>query len=148
MRDLLEEVDGVVKKRSMQYLLRELGRRKWRQLNRPEIKQHHADARLQWAIAYENFDWRRVKWSDECSVERGAGIQPVWTFLRPSEQLQTGDVKEYRCGKGVKKMFWAAFGQDIRTGLVPLDGDPLAARGGVTGWVIVQLYRSFLPTIL
>jgi transposase len=45
-------------------------------------------------------------------------------------------------------MFWAAFRQDIRTGLVPLDGDPEAKRGGVTGWVIRELYRAFLPTIL
>ena len=36
----------------------------------------------------------------------------------------------------------------MRTGLVPLDGDPEAARHGVTGRVIVDLYRAFLPTIL
>jgi len=118
---------------------------------RPEIKQHYADARLVWARNYEHYTpemWKRVKWSDECSVERGRGIEPIWTFLRPSEQLLQGDVKERRCGKSVKKMFWAAFGQDIRTGLVPLDGDPEAARGGVTGWVITEVYRAFLPTIL
>ena len=45
-------------------------------------------------------------------------------------------------------MFWAAFGQNIRTGLVPLDGDPESARGGVTARVIVELYRAYLPTIL
>jgi transposase len=45
-------------------------------------------------------------------------------------------------------MFWAAFGQNMRTGLVPLDGDPLSARGGITGWVIGELYRAYLPTIL
>ena len=60
------------------------------------------------------------------------GIQPVWTFLRPSEQLIHRDVKEKRCRKGMKKMFWAAFGQEERTGLVPVDRDPLAARGGVS----------------
>ena len=58
------------------------------------------------------------------------GIRPVWTFLRPSEQLVEGDVKEIRCGKGVKKMVWAAFGQDIHTGIGPLDGDPESPRGG------------------
>jgi hypothetical protein len=70
----------------------------------------------------------------------------VWTFLRPSEQLKTGDIKEKRCGKGEK--MWAAIGQEIRTGLVPLDGDPEAPRGGVTGRVIVELCRAFLPIIL
>ncbi len=59
-----------------------------------------------------------------------------------------GDVKEKRCGKSVKQMFWAAFGQDHCTGLVALDGDPESARGGVTSRVIVEVYRAFLPTIL
>jgi transposase len=45
-------------------------------------------------------------------------------------------------------MLWAAVKWNQRTGLVPLDGDPLAARGGVSSWVIKNLYRSFLPTIV
>jgi hypothetical protein len=85
--------------------------------------------------------------SDECAVERGVGARPIWTFLRPSEQLLQ-DVKSKRTGKSVKKMLWAAFCQDLRTGLLPLDGDPDSARGGVTARVIVEVYRAFLPTIL
>jgi hypothetical protein len=57
-------------------------------------------------------------------------------------------VKERRVGKGVKKIFWAVFGQDIRTGLVLLDGNPESRRGGVTGKVIVEVYRAYLPIIL
>jgi transposase len=45
-------------------------------------------------------------------------------------------------------MFWAAFSQNERTGLVPLDSDPESARGGVTSRVIVALYQAFLPTIV
>lgn len=45
-------------------------------------------------------------------------------------------------------MFWAAFGFNRRTGLLPLEGDPEAARGGVTAWVIRGVYESFLPDIL
>jgi transposase len=150
-RDLMEEVDETVKKRSIQKLLREMGRRKWKQRQRPEIKMVHAEKRLQWARTYEHFTpelWASVKWSDECTVERGRGVQPVWTFTRPCDQLVEHDLKEVRYGKSVKKMFWAAFGQDGRTGLVALDGDPESRRGGVTARVIVDLYQAFLPTIL
>ena len=42
MRDLVVEVNAAVKKRSIQKLLREMDRRKWRQRARPEIKEHHA----------------------------------------------------------------------------------------------------------
>ena len=150
-RDLLEGIDNICKERSIRRLINELGRRKWRQRLRPELRQRHTDSRLEWALKYKDFtaeDWRKVKWSDECSVERGAGIRPVWTFLRPSEQLLQGDVKEKRTGKGVKQMFWAGFGQEIRTGLIPLDGDPDSARGGVNAKVIVELYKAYLPTLL
>jgi len=45
-------------------------------------------------------------------------------------------------------MLWAAFGHNRRTGLVPLDGDLLAAREGITSWVIRELYQAFLPDII
>ena len=151
-RDLLREVDNVVKKRTVQKLCRELGKRKWQQKQRPFITVRHAQERLQWAIehqAYTLLDWKKVTWSDECTVERGVGIKPTWTFTRPKDQVRLGDVKPVRCsGKGVKKMLWAAFGHDRRTGLVPLDGDPNSAKGGVTSFVIRDLYTYFLPEIM
>jgi len=61
MRDLLAEVDGAVKKRSVQKLMREMNRRKWQQRKQPEIKPENAVKRLQWAHQYEHFspeDWR------------------------------------------------------------------------------------------
>jgi transposase len=126
--------------------------RKWRQRNRPKITQAHADARLAWAIEHQNYseiDWYKVSWSDECTIERGIGVKPVWTFVRPCNQILLKDVHPVRStGKGVKKMLWAAFGSNRRTGLVPLDGDPLAARGGVSSWVIREVYRAYLPDIM
>jgi transposase len=146
--DLCAEVDYTVKERTIQRLVRELGRKKWLQRRRPDITPEHAKQRLEWAARYKHIDWTRVVWSDECTVERGAGVRPVWTFLRPSEQLQQGDVKCVRTGQSKKKMFWAAFRGEERTGLVALDGDPESARGGVTGRVIVEVYKAFLPTIV
>jgi transposase len=129
-----------------------MNKRKWRQRNRPKITQAHADARLAWAIehqAYSLIDWHKVSWSDECSIERGIGVKPVWTFTRPCDQVLNKDIHPVRgSGKGVRKMLWAAFGSNRRTGLVPLDGDPEAPRGGVTSWVISEVYRAFLPDIM
>lgn len=45
-------------------------------------------------------------------------------------------------------MFWAGFGEDIRTGLIALDGDPEARHGGVSRWVISAVYQAYLPTLL
>ena len=45
-------------------------------------------------------------------------------------------------------MFWAAFSQNSRIGLILLDGDSESRRGGITARVIVDLYRENLPSIL
>ena len=152
IRNLLHEVSDNYKARSLQMLLREMNQRKWRQRNRPKLTQAHADARLAWAISHQTYsiiDWHKVTWSDECTVERGRGVRPVWTLVRPCEQLYLKDVEPVLCsGKGVKKMLWAAFGSNRRTGLMPLDGDPESARGGVSAWVIKAVYQAFLPDVM
>ena len=151
-RDMINEVDEAVKKRSIQGLFHEMGRRKWRQLNRPHLEEIHARKRLQWAREYEHFtpqDWARVFWSDECTIERGVGLQPAWTFRRPREQILEGDVRTRKAsGKAVKQMFWAAFNENSCTGLVPLDGDPDSPGGGISARVIRDLYQAFLPDFI
>ncbi|KAI8689841.1 hypothetical protein LRP88_13857 [Fusarium phalaenopsidis] len=99
------------------------------------------DRRLEWALRYENIDWRRVRWSDECMVRRGQGIKPTWTFLSPSEQLAAGDVTERMRQGVVRQMFWAGFGDMIRTDLMTFDGY-------VTGEAIRNLYARVLPTFV
>lgn len=79
-------------------------------------------------------------------VSQGVVFGQFWGLLRPEERLKQRDITELPCGK--VEIFWAAFGQNERTGLVPLDGDPDSTRGGVTSLVFVQLYRAFLPMIV
>lgn len=149
--DLLTEVDHKVKINSIRRLLYEMDLRKWRQLERPMLAQHHANRRLQWARTYEHFtpeDWGRVYWSDECSIERGIGFRKEYTFTRPCDQIRLRDIRPIPCGKQLRQMFWAAFsGCSRRTGLVPLDGDPESPRGGVNSRVIRDLYQRILPTL-
>jgi hypothetical protein len=45
-------------------------------------------------------------------------------------------------------MFYGGFSIDRLSELVPLDGDPLAKRGGVTGRVILACLRQQLPAVL
>lgn len=151
MPDLLAEVSNAVKQRSLRVLLREMDRRKWLQRQRPHLKPEHAAKRLAWAQRYENWDpddWKRVKWSDECTVERGHGRGALYTFIRPSEQIRERDIYSIPLHKQVRQMFWAGFGYDIRTELVALQGDPDSARHGVTSRVIVALYREVLDRLI
>lgn len=152
-QDLLAEADHTIKLPAMKAFLKDEGLRKWRASWRPFLTDEHAQKRLAWALKYRYFtpdDWARVFWSDECTVERGIGVQREWTFIRPRDQPKTGQIQglPYR-GKQVKQMFWAAFsGSTRRTGLIPLFGDPNSERRGITSTVIEELYRRVLPTLL
>ena len=77
MRELQSAVNNSVSKSTVQRLFQNLHKRKWMQRKWPELQAIHAEKRLQWAHEYAHYtpmDWRRVIWIDECSVERGAGI--------------------------------------------------------------------------
>ena len=144
-------IDEAASKETVRRLFREMRMRRWKRLKRPELKPEHAAARLRWAQIYGHFtakEWSTVKWSDECSVERGAGTETKWTFLRPIEQLEQGDVDTRRTGKSVRQMFWAGFDDDRRTELIPLYGDPNSARNGITGAIIRDLYQAQIPQFL
>jgi hypothetical protein len=54
----------------------------------------------------------------------------------------------FAVGKEQRRCYGRAFGHDRRTGLVALDGDPTARRGGVTSWVIRCLNEAFLPGVM
>ena len=104
-----------------------MGCQKWKQQNQSELSPIHALKRLQWAQEYQHFtpeNWAHVKWSDECTVERGIGVKPIWIFTQPQDQPCEKDIHATSCEKDIKQMFWAAFEEQMHTGLVPLDGDP------------------------
>lgn len=104
-QDLLSEVDNKVKICSIRKLLYEMDLRKWRQLERPMLSQYHANLRFTWARLYEDYtpeDWTRVYWSDECTIERGAGFRKTYTFTRPSDQIRLRDIRPIPYGKQIK----------------------------------------------
>lgn len=85
-----------------------MGIRKWRQLSRLELTVQHARQRLLWVKEYESYssaDFRRIIWSDKCTVERGVGKEAVWTFKQPRDQLSERDVHALPHNKGVKQIF-------------------------------------------
>jgi hypothetical protein len=86
MRDLLREVDDIIKKRLLQGLLREIGKRKWIQKKRPIITIAYTQARLNWAIRHQAYilhDWIKVSWSDEYTVKRDVGVKTHMDFYTP-----------------------------------------------------------------
>ena len=111
---------------------------------------------MNWAQTYRLYtylNWRRVRWSDECSIQLGKGQKLEWVFVAGGKgqyerRLARDMVQKRRCGKQKSKMFWAAFGHGVRTQLVPMEGDPTASKGGVTARVYQAVLDQYLPPIL
>jgi hypothetical protein len=83
----------------------------------------------------------------------GKGQKLEWVFVQGGKgqhqrRLDPNLIQQRRCGKQKSKMFWTAFGFGVRTRLVPMDGDPLSAKGGVTARVYQDILNQHLPPIL
>ena len=119
----------------------------WRCKRRPYITASHARQRLAWARQNRNTDWLRVLFSDECSVERGAGKKQAWAFGYPSEKWDYNKLQTYNKGKGVTVMVWAAIGDSVeRSELVVMERDETSPRGGYSATsYVATLEQGLLP---
>jgi transposase len=94
--------------------------------------------------------WRRVMFSDECSVERGKGSKRGWYFKIPGTTPFDRDVVHtYPKGKQPSVMVWAGFsGLTGRTELIPMGRDPNSPRGGYSARsYIATLEEGLLPVL-
>jgi hypothetical protein len=144
------ESEQELHQRSVQRLFASMNMRKWKCLCRPALTELQAKARLIWAEDHKNLteeQWKKVIWSDECSIECGKGVCQEWVFYSRQDRLCPENVQPRACSGGIRQMFWASFKHDIRTDLVIIEGDPESTQGGVTTKVYLSVLKEYLPTI-
>lgn len=69
--------------------LQEEGLRKWKKQDCPQLNEHQAATRLEWALQHRHWtteDWGKVLWSDECSVEQSSGVRQEWVYQPLAEK--------------------------------------------------------------
>jgi hypothetical protein len=104
---------------------------------RPQLNRGHAAKRLQFCRQYRHFQWhqRTVKFSDECSVQKGAGANQEWCFRFPWEKWKPEMITAVGTGRKPQQMVWAAIwlderGRPRRSKLVIMNRDPHAPKCG------------------
>jgi transposase len=119
----------------------------WRAKRRPLLLEVHRRKRLAFCHANLNTDWSRVIFSDECSVEKGAGKKQPWVWGHPWEKYDHDKISEYSKGNQGSVMVWGAIGLNMgRTRLDIMERDPSSPRGGYsTSSYLQTLIRSLLP---
>jgi transposase len=105
---------------------------------------------LTWAlelVVWDNNQWGKVVWSDECSIELGSGQAMPYVFcLRGSEHLDT-DYYEKK-PHGTRVMIWAAFHGTTKSEAIYLPGDPNFPRKGVTSEIYLTCLKEHLPPLM
>ena len=118
----------------------------WRAKRRPKLSPEVAKERLAFARRYHRWklrQWRRVIFSDECSVERGTGKDNVWVFRTPQQEWDPQMIEEYQ-GKDISQMFWAAFWYGGRSDLFPMERDETSQRNGFSAKSLLLIfYKAF-----
>ena len=103
--------------------LAENGFRKWVAKTRPRLLEKHVKERLEWARRHQHWtvdNWRRVIWSDECSVQRAATGQRKWVFRTPIEKWYKDCIQPTQKGKDISLMVWGCFWGNNRGTFCPL----------------------------
>ena len=96
--------------------------RKWLARERPKLTAERAKKRLEWAKEHQNWtaeDFRKVLWSDECSIEKSATATQTWVWRLPSEKWDKDCIAPKKKGNGTSLMVWGCFGGNRGT-FVPL----------------------------
>jgi hypothetical protein len=104
-KELLEDTtfhhpDGTTSKppsRSILYrMLKQQGLTNHKAKRRPKLTRAHALAQLRFCREYCNFPWGRriLKFSDECSLQKGSGQNQEWVFRYKNEKWKSSMITE------------------------------------------------------
>ncbi|KNG52888.1 x-pro dipeptidyl-peptidase protein [Stemphylium lycopersici] len=120
---------------------------------RPKLNRTHALKRLQFCRQYRTFKWSRrtLKFSDECSVQKGSGQNREWVFRYPEEKWKPEMLQTVSTSRKPAQMVWASIwlderGRARRSPLVIMEHDSDAPRGGYSAQSYIQaLTKGLLP---
>jgi transposase len=140
-------------RRTLYQVLKVEGLTNHRCKKRPKLNAGHAAKRLQFARQYRQFAWgrRTLKFSDECSIQKGAGANQEWCFRFPWEKWKKEMISESSTSRKPAQMVWGAIwvderGRARRSKLVIMERDSDAPRGGYSAKSYIEaLTKGLLP---
>jgi transposase len=133
--------------------LKRLGLTKFPCKKRPKLNRGHALKRLQFCRQYRNSQWARrtLKFSDGCSLQKGAGNNQEWCFRSPWEKWKPEMITTIGTGRKPAQMVWASVwlderGRLRRSKLVIMKRDPQAKKKEYSSKSYIEaLTKGLLP---
>jgi transposase len=121
--------------------------------NQPKLTREHAQKRLQFCRRWRQFPWhcQTLKFSDECSIQKGSGHNHEWCFRFEWEKWKRKMISEISTSRKPAQMVWASVwlderGRPRRSKLIIMQRDFNAPKGGYsTQRYIETLKQGLLP---
>jgi Transposase len=133
--------------RTFSRFLKSRGISKWICKRRPYLSEQVVEKRLQWVQTRR--DWSETEWatyifSDECSIERGAGGSRQWAFRTPQQKWHPEMIQTYRKSKDICIMVWGAIWIGGRSDLIIMKRDE-EKNGGYTASSYIDVLEQTMP---
>jgi len=122
----------------------------WISKQRPFLTLEAVKKRLRWTLLHKDWsydEWAFIIWSDECSVERGAGARRTWVFRTPGQKWDKEIVDTYTKGKDISIMVWGAIWVGGRSDLFIMNRDETSKKQGYSAASYLEVLDDQLPTI-
>jgi hypothetical protein len=133
--------------------IKDTGLTNYKTKKRPKFNRRYAAKRLKFAREYRHFHWgrRMLKFSDECSVQKGSGANQHWVFRYPWEKWKPEMLDPRGTSRKPAQMVWGCIwlderGKARRSKLVIMDCDPDAKKRDYSAKSYVEaLTKGLLP---
>jgi hypothetical protein len=112
LRDITNIIDPDISEATVRQRRDEAGLRSYIAAVKSGLRLANITTHLEWANKYKDWtveDWKRVIWSDECSIRIGVNPRRQWVIRPPGERLNPKYVKKSFKGEHIRVMVWACF---------------------------------------
>jgi hypothetical protein len=138
-------------KSTLYHVLKKHGPTNYRCEVRPKLNRRHALKRMKFCRDCRQFPWgrRTLKFSDECSVQKGSGHNQEWCFCYPWGKWKKEMISEIGTSHKPAQMVWASIWVDERgcarkSDLVIMDCDFNAPKHGYSSQSYLEALRKGL----
>ena len=147
---LLDELPFKTTRDTACRILKTYGYTNWRAKKRQLLTEESAQVRLTWCKNHTDWtidDWFTVIFTDECSVERGAGKGTRWVWRHTGQAYDIDKVQTRNKTKDIRVMVWGAFSGTKASDLIIMQRDMTVVKQGYTADSYTQALSFGLPSI-
>jgi hypothetical protein len=143
-----QECDTKLSDSTLSRIIKNSGFKNWLCKRRPFLTIHAVYTRYRWCRERKEWveeQWSDIIFSDECSLERGAGAQREWAFRTPAQKWDKEMITTYKKSKDISVMIWGAIWIRGRLNIIFMEQDSDSKKEGYSARLYISVLNNQLP---